>query len=182
MCYRYKVASAAIASLISIASFSSLATAESELYVTGGVASFDFDHASPTVATFRGGWNWNEHFGAEVEGSFGVSSDTIDPSEIELDIESQIGAYLVGHIPIGEKASVFARLGYVRTELEYEYSASGFIVDSDGVASGFGGQYMFTDRFGIRGDFTRMDTDGSINTNAIEALTVSGVFKFGGPE
>lgn len=182
MCYRYKVASAAIASLISIASVSSIATAESELYVTGGVASFDLDHASPTAATFRGGWNWDEHFGAEIEGSFGVDSDTIDPTEIELDIESQIGAYLVGRIPVGDNASFFSRVGYARTEIDVNFGPSSQIIQSDGISVGFGGEYMFTDQFGIRGDYTVMDVEDGAMTDAISVFGVSGVYKFGGPK
>ncbi len=182
MCYRYKATTVALASLVSIAAFSSLAKAESELYVTGGVASFDLDHASPAAATFRGGWNWAEHFGAEIEGSFGLDSDTIDPSEIELDIESQIGAYLVGRVPVGDNASFFSRVGYARTEIDINFGASSQIIQSDGISVGFGGEYMFTDQFGIRGDYTVMDAEDGAFTDAISVFGVSGVFKFGGPE
>lgn len=179
MCYRYKATSIALASLIPIAAFSAMATAESELYVTGGVSSFDLDYATPTAATFRGGWNWNENFGAEIEGSVGIDSDSIDLAQVDLDIDSQVGAYLVGRIPVGDQASVFGRVGYARTEVEYNYSASSFITRADGVAIGFGGEYMFSDKFGIRGDYTRMDSDDERFADTADVLSLSAVFKFG---
>jgi hypothetical protein len=179
MCYRYKATSVAFASLISIAAFSVQAMAESDLYVTGGVSSFDIDDASPTAATFRGGWNWNEHFGAEIEGSVGIDSDAFAAAPFDLDVESQVGAYFVGRVPVSDNASFFGRVGYARTEIESLFSASSFIIQTEGIAFGAGGEYMFTDRFGIRGEYTQLDTDGETR-DAIEVLSLSAVIKFDG--
>ena len=99
-----------------------------------------------------------------------------------FDIESQIGAYLVGRVPVGDNASFFSRVGYARTEIDINYGASSQIIQSDGISIGFGGEYMFTDQFGIRGDYTVMDAEDGAFTDAISVFGVSGVFKFGGPE
>jgi len=162
--------------VLGIASFP-IAYAESDLYVNGGVTSFDLDGAEPTAATFRGGWMWSENFGAELEGSFGLTSDDLGGSQLEYSIENQIGAYLVGRIPVTERASLFGRLGYTRTEIEIEYADSSWIQTEDNVAFGAGGELMFTDRFGIRGEYTRTEAD-----DWIERFSLSGVIKFGGPK
>lgn len=180
MCYRSKVASVAFASFISITSFPFIATAESELYVTGGFSEFDLGIADSHGATFRGGWNFSEHLGAEIEGTIGTDSQHWEATGAELGVDSQIGGFLVGRVPIGENASMFARIGYTRTEVEHDLGASEFNVRTDDFAFGFGGEYMFTDRFGIRGDYTQSETDLGPGSNQIDAFTLSGVIKFGG--
>ncbi len=161
---------------------SPIAAAESELYVTGGVSSFDLGSVTPSGGTIRGGWRWDEHFGAEIEGSFGLESDATDFLNSNINIEGQVGAFLVGRLPINDKVSVFGRIGYARTEVEYDFSNNQYIRTADGIASGIGAEYSFTDRFGIRGDLTHTDGGGGIGVDAIDALSVSAVFKFGGPE
>lgn len=160
---------------------SPIAAAESELYVTGGVSSFDPGSNSSDGATIRAGWRWDEHFGAEIEGSLGEKTDTPDNFR-EVGIDSQVGVFLVGRAPLGENASVFARIGYTRTEVEYEYYGNKFLSRSDTPAFGFGGEYMFNERLGVRGDYTYFDHDDSPSAGPVNALSVSAVFKFGGPE
>ena len=111
-----------------------------------------------------------------------MDSEASDVLGGDIKLDSQVGAYLVGRIPVDDKASVYGRVGYARTEVEFDYSGGDFIRTSDGIAFGFGGEYMFTDRLGIRGDYTSTDGEGGIGAGSIEAFSLSGVIKFGGPE
>lgn len=154
--------------------------AESDLYVSGGLSSFDLPGAEPSAVTVRGGWLWNEHFGAELEGSFGIGSDEVGASGLQLDIESQVAAYVVGRVPLGDWVSLFGRIGYARTELELEFLEAARIEQTDGIAFGAGGEIMLTDRFGLRGEYTRMSTDDDTGYDEIDVLSLSGVIKFGG--
>lgn len=180
MCYRYKVTGVAFASFVSIAVFSPVVTAESELYVTGGVSSFDLGGADPTAATFRGGLTWNETFGAEIEGSFGIDEHDYAAADIQLDVDGQVAAYLVGRLPVGEKGSVFARIGYSRTDIEGTAQGQSNVVRTDGIAYGAGGELMLTDRFGIRADYTRLTGEEDTLAKATDVFSLSGVVKFGG--
>ena len=123
---------------------------------------------------------WNETFGAEIEGSFGIDEHDIAVADIQIDVDSQIAAYLVGRLPVGEKGSVFARIGYSRTDIEGTAQGRSNLVRTDGIAFGAGGELMLTDRFGIRADYTRLTGEQDTLATDTDVFSLSGVIKFGG--
>lgn len=165
-----------------LSSFTQAAFAESDWYVTGGVSSVDIDSATPTALTVRVGGRLNDFLGGELEGSIGLSDDDLGPgSGADVGVEHQIGAYLVGRLPASENAVLLARIGYV--ESEFDADATGIVtnaVTEHGFSVGVGGEYMFTEQLGIRADYTITGADDQAPFDSIEAVSLSGVFKFGG--
>ena len=124
-----------------------------EVYGTVGYANVDAD--GPTLGAIQGrlGYKFNPYVGVEGEAAFGVSGDTT--SGVDVDLKHEVGAYVVGFVPVSPKADLFARVGYSSTSFDTSVGD----VDGDGVAYGFGGQYHFTDKDGVRLDWTRHDYD-----------------------
>ena len=124
-----------------------------EVYGTVGYANVDAD--GPTLGAIQGrlGYKFNPYVGVEGEAAFGVSGDTT--SGVDVDLKHEVGAYVVGFMPVSPKADLFARVGYSSTSFDTSVGD----VDGDGVAYGFGGQYHFTDKDGVRLDWTRHDYD-----------------------
>jgi len=118
----------------------------------------------------RLGWQSASFFGAEVEGSFGVTSDNDDfdfgtglvPAETRVD--NQIAAFATARYPVGQKIDLIGRYGYHRTELSAEADVMGATVEddftTDGIAYGAGVEYKFSPVTSVRADYTRYDLDG----------------------
>ena len=111
--------------------------------------------------TGRVGVNFGPNFAVEGEGSFGVKGD----SGTELD--SEIGVFAVGKLPVNPSLDVFGRVGVSRIET----SPFG---DEDGLAYGAGAQWNLTAQDGIRGDWTRHDYDAG----DVDAYSLSYVRSF----
>lgn len=144
-------ASAAVLALAAPA----LAQAETSWYGSLGYASVDIDPVKLGAIQGRLGAQLNDHFAIEGEAAFGVADDTIGPFTVELN--NEVAAFLVGKVPVGEKLDVFARLGYSSTEIDI----SGTSGSGDGVAYGVGVEGFFTEKDGVRLDWTRHDADGT---------------------
>ena len=170
----------AVAAVLAGACLGPTAMAESDLYVTGGYSAFDSEGATINALTLRGGMSFHEIFGGEFEASFGLGAEDVGGnlgSQVEL--ENQFAAYLVGRYPVMRDVDVLARIGY--TTGEYQSSTSGVTGDAevDGLAFGIGGEYMFTEQFGVRADYTRVEAEDDSFDGGIDVFAFSGVFKFG---
>lgn len=144
---------AASAALLSVAAIPAVSQAQ-EVYGTIGYAGVEANDADLGAIQGRLGYRFNPYIGVEGEAAFGVADDTVGGVDVEL--KHELGAYVVGFLPVTPRADLFARVGY--TSAEFDTSLGG--VDNDGAAWGVGGQYHFTDKDGVRLDWTRHDYDG----------------------
>ncbi|KCZ60228.1 outer membrane beta-barrel protein [Hyphomonas chukchiensis] len=148
---------------------------EKGFYGTFGYGNYSADDADLGAIQLRGGYNFNEFLGAEIEGAIGVAdeSTSIAGVDVDVELENSYGAYAVGRIPFSEKADVFGRVGYVSTEIKA--SASGFSAsaDDDAAALGIGGDYYFAPNQGVRLGYTYLDYDDSV-----DVIDIAYVLKF----
>jgi outer membrane immunogenic protein len=150
-------------SLVALAAAPAFAQ-DTGFYGTIGYGNYGADDADLGAVQLRGGYNFNEFLGAEIEAA-GI--------DVNVELENSYGAYAVGRIPFAEKADVFGRIGYVSTEIKASaggVSASG---DDDAAALGVGGDYYFAPNQGIRVGYTYLDYDDSI-----DVIDVAYVLKF----
>lgn len=133
-----------------------------DVYGTVGYANVDTDTAKVGALQARLGYKFTPYVGVEGEASFGVKDDNYGGVNIKL--KDQVGAYVVGFMPVTPKAELFARLGYSAATFDTSVGNR----DVDGVAYGVGGQYHFTDNDGVRFDWTRHDySAGNANVYAL---------------
>ncbi len=132
-----------------------VASQAQEIYGTVGYANVEADDASVGAIQGRLGYKFNPYVGIEGEAAFGVSGDTV--GGVDVDLQHEVGGFLVGFAPVTPNVDLFARVGYTSTRSETSLGD----VDSDGVAWGVGGQYHFSDRDGVRLDWTRHDYDAA---------------------
>lgn len=131
--------------------------------------SLDVDLGSITA---RGGYDFNQNFGVELEGSFGVSDEDVLGATVELNY--LVGAYGKIQAPLAETFNVFARAGVVNAELEV---SGGGLSESDsetGFGVGAGATLDVTDTVYVRGDYTRLDIDDL----EADTFTISVGFRF----
>jgi outer membrane immunogenic protein len=170
----------ALAALIAAPLLAPVAMAETELYLNGGIAAIDGDGATLQAVTVRGGVAFHELLGAELEASFGIGAEELDDDlGAEIELENQFGGYLVARYPVLPGIEALGRIGY--TTGEFQASASGISgdVEIDGFAFGFGGEFMVTDQFGIRGDYTRIEADDEDLDGGVNVFALTGVYRFG---
>jgi hypothetical protein len=146
----------AAASMLVAPAFMTAQAQNSGVYVSGGYTHFDGDGGAELGGiTGRVGVEFGPNFAVEGEGTFGVKDD----GGTELD--SELGVFAVGKLPINPSFDIFGRVGVSRIET----SPGG---DEDGLAYGAGAQWNLTAQDGIRGDWTRHDYDvGEVDAYAL---------------
>ncbi|MBL8557539.1 MAG: porin family protein [Hyphomonadaceae bacterium] len=163
---------AALTALAAAIGFAAPAQAQTGAYVNGGYTHYDADDVTLGGVTGRLGYRFHPNVAVEGEASFGVKDDNVGPVNVELD--HAIGVFGVGILPVTPNFEVFGRVGY--GQVKASASVPGFAVsaDEDGFAFGGGAQYMFTDKFGVRGDYTRLEGDD----DGVNTFSASAVIKF----
>jgi len=131
------------------------------------------------MITGRLGYRVNKYIAVEGELGFGLGGDDFDQtipvdvlgtslnvdSNIKLDVENYYVGFVRGIVPISDEFEVFGRVGYGSATGSADVTASvaGFTAsgseedDISGLAYGVGGQFNFTDKDGIRADYTRLE-------------------------
>ncbi len=157
-------------------------------YASGG---YTYIHVSDSglgadlgAITGRFGARYKRYFGAEAEGSVGIVNQKIsgvvqgvNVTGVSLDLNSQFAGYLVGYLPVGERAELLARAGYGRAELSASYQGHTVSESGDTWNVGVGGQYRLDRYNGVRVDYTRYTATQSAGTN-IDTVTASYVRRF----
>ncbi len=138
------------AALLAVAAVPAVSQAQ-EVYGTVGYAHADTGSADVGAIQGRIGYKFNPYVAIEGEAAFGVKDDR------DVELKHELGAFVVGSVPVTPQAELFARVGYSGAKFD---TAAGKI-DRDGWAYGVGGQYNFTAKDGVRVDWTRHDYKGN---------------------
>lgn len=163
----------ALVSLAAVLMASPAAFAQGELELSGGYTHLNADSVDLGAVNARGTYFFNRYLGAEAEVAIGVKDDDFGVGKIELD--NSLGAFGVVRAPIAERAELFGRVGYAKSEFNASVPGLGSASDDiDGVAYGVGGKLFLTERVGLRADVTRYEGDN----NEADAFTIGGVVKF----
>lgn len=139
--------------------------AHAEPYANLGYTWYDAEGDDVGGVTGRLGYRFTPHLGVEAEGTLGV--DDNDGAELN----SALGAYAVGTLPIGTSLDVHGRVGYNQLDID---RTSGPDIDDGGLSYGAGVGWQATQNFGLRADWTRTETDGG----DADGLSVGGAFRF----
>lgn len=157
-----------------------------DAYGSVGVSSFNTDLLDAKLAVVQGrvGVKLLPYLGVEAEAGTGFSDDTshvryapfIWTTTTELNY--QVAGYVVGFLPLTEKAELFARVGYGKAKFDYDWVIDNQSLSNsnsrDGWSYGGGGQYFFDGKNGVRLDYTRHDFD----EDKVDAWSVGYVRRF----
>jgi len=117
-------------------------------YVGGEVGKFDIGDDDDTAFKITGGYQINRTFAAEVSyGSF------FDKGGVELTGFELVG---VASFPLGNKFSVYGKLGFLMWEADAGVGGS---EDGTDLTFGLGVQYDVTNKLGLRAGWQRYDID-----------------------
>jgi hypothetical protein len=135
------------------------------------------------AVSLRAGADFGQYVGVEGEGSFGVADAGLSAAGVsaKLHLNDEYAAYGVVRYPVLANANLFARLGYGHIDAKASASAGAVSTSAtDGVDSlnyGFGGQYVFDGKNGMRLEYTRFDVRGH-DAKAADSWSLSYVRKF----
>lgn len=176
------IAAASVAALATVG-FAGAASAQdtsgTTVYGTVGYANVSADDgADVNLGALQGriGARFGKYFGVEGELAAGVKGDDFDVlgTNVDVDLKHEVGAFAVGYYPVTERFDIFARAGYASSEIKAKGAGVSQSADLDGFAYGIGGQYFFTEKDGVRLDWTRHDGDDA----EADVVGVSYVRKF----
>jgi outer membrane immunogenic protein len=140
--------------------------AQEGLYAGAGYTHYNPDHTSGADLgglTGRLGYRFNPNFAVEGEATVGVHDD----SNAKLD--SAVGVYGVGILPLSNNFEVFARAGLQNTDVNGR-GAAPVSFDDTALGYGAGGELKLSPRFGVRGEYTRLAGDADTDTWAISGV------------
>ncbi len=144
--------------------------------LSGGWSRLSADEVDLDAIVARGTFHLNDHIGAEVEGQFGVSEDSVGPIDVELD--SGYGIFGRGDIQVLDTLGLFGRIGYVDVEIDASLPGFSLSESGDGWAAGVGGELFFlgpAGANGVRADYTRYEFDDG----DADGFSISFVHRFG---
>ena len=150
------------------------------LDVAGETVDLGTEDADITMINGRIGYRFNDFFAVEGEVGFGLGSDDIDrivpvevapfgtvdvDANVDLSVDNYYVAFARGILPVADQFDLFVRVGYGEANADADVTASalgftttGSVSDSEsGFAYGIGGQFDFTEKDGIRVDYTLLD-------------------------
>lgn len=122
-----------------------------------------------------GSYMFNKNFGIEGGMSkFGEPNDRSIPSDMQVDTEIY-DLYAVAAYPLGENLGLIGKIGIASSNTETEVNDTNEThYTSTDLALSFGGQYDFSERFGVRGEFEWFESAVSGELK----YSLSGVFRF----
>jgi OOP family OmpA-OmpF porin len=117
-----------------------------------------------------GGWELNRNIAIEAAWvDLGEVSGSMGGSAASIEVDGWVLAGK-GMLPINEQFGVFAKLGMIMWDAEGGGAASGIDDDGTDLIYGLGAQYMFTDRFGVVGEWEWYDIDTDVDLFSIGAF------------
>jgi hypothetical protein len=158
----YKLA--LLAAVAALALMTAPQSASAQAYVGAGYTNFDYDGGDVGAVTGRLGYRLSPHLAVEGEASTGVDDDD------GIELNHNLGAYARAILPVTSNFDVHGRVGYTTSEVDTPLGD----VDDDGLAYGAGAEYRFTQNFGLRADWTRLEGDEAES----DALSLGGVLNF----
>lgn len=159
----FAVAAAALG-VVGLTSTASAQDLGNNWYGNLGYTHFDTDRGNLGGVTGRLGYQFTPMLGVEGEASTGVNNDRFGK------LNDAWGLYGVGTLPVSQSLNVFGRVGYQQIHINGRNGAS----DSNGEGLGYGAglQWNATERWGVRGEYTRL-SDADADT-----WSLAGVMKF----
>lgn len=154
-----------------------------DLDVAGQAVDLGTEDADITIINGRVGYRFNDYFAVEGEIGFGTGGDDIDRvvpvdggilGTVNVDVNAtlDVDTYYIGFAraiyPISDQFDIFIRGGFGEANAEADLIgnalgqtlAASASQDESGFAYGIGGQYNFTEKDGVRVDYTLLeDTD-----------------------
>jgi len=120
------------------------------------------DKARTGSVQARLGLDLNRYLAVEAEYGLGVQGNdrNIDGISVRTTQPSEAAGYVVGKWPVSDDFKLFARGGYGRTSIQENIEGTKYSVGGDHWSYGLGGEYAFTERDGVRADWTRREFKG----------------------
>lgn len=138
-----------------------------EWYGTAGYAATDADSVNLGAIQGRIGVKLNPYVGFEGEAAIGVKEDdvTVGATNVNVKLNHEVAAFVVGYLPVSPSTDLFVRAGYGSSEIEASAAGTSFSGSDSGLVYGVGGQHYFTDKDGVRVDWTKHEFDGGGDAN-----------------
>jgi OOP family OmpA-OmpF porin len=133
---------------------------ETGWYVGADIGQLDLEGADKdTAIRFLGGYKINRTFAAEVGYAMLYDKDDVEVTAWEL-----VG---IAKMPLGNKFSVFGKLGFAMWEAEADVLGLTFKDDGTDLTFGAGVQYDVSRNLGLRAQWQRYDVDADADVLSI---------------
>jgi len=124
-----------------------------------------FDDLHPSAVRLRLGADLHRYFGIELQGAFGVADDSLDYMgyEVELDVDSYLGVYGKGMLPVTDRFSLYGLAGYASTKAKAKIPELDVSESDTGSGFSYGGglDFKLGERLHLTADVMQIVDDGA---------------------
>lgn len=118
--------------------------------ITADYFSGSFD-AQPLAFRVKGGGEIYENLVVEGYIGMGIGDDTVEDTDIDLEVDSMIGVNLKGLIPLGDTAAFYGKVGFARITFE---DSDKDTYDENGLTYGIGAQFSVSETLAFTLDYS----------------------------
>lgn len=169
-----------IAAILAGALFANVAAAASPGWYAGaqyGALTYDnnlgSEDANLGALVLRGGVDFSPNFAVEGRFGFGIGDDAANSATIKLD--SMVGAYAIGKLPLGGSVDLYGVLGYTRFDMTFSNSLISVSADGSDLSVGVGADFRFGEAWSAGIEYMNYyDKDGE----KITALSIGANYRF----
>ena len=128
-----------------------------------GYTLYDIEDTDFDAISLRAGYDFNRWLGVEAEGLFGMGDETVDVLGVDVDasLNYSLGIFGKATLPLSDRASLFARLGFATAELEASALGVSETESEEAIAIGAGGEFAISGPHHVRAEYTRYEFDDS---------------------
>ncbi len=121
----------------------------------------------------RGGFDFNPNFSVEARYGFGLGDDNANGATIKLD--SMLGAYAIGKLPLGSAVDLYGVLGYTRFDMTFSNNTTTVSSDGSDLSFGVGADLRFGEPWSAGIEYMNYyDKNGE----KITALSIGASYRF----
>ncbi|WP_019022875.1 MULTISPECIES: porin family protein [unclassified Thioalkalivibrio] len=140
-------------------------------YVGGQYSHLDADVSgvsgswNPDALVARGGYFFNEYFAVEGRAGTGLSDDTDNGVDVELDY--MIGGYARGNLPVSNVVSLYGMAGVTHAEATASGGGVSVTDDDTGPSYGVGAEFNVANDLGLSVEWMRYMDESDYDVDAI---------------
>lgn len=136
-----------------------------------------FPKAEPSAISFKYGVQFNPNFAVETRLGTGLSDGDVNISGIPVSVgvESFIGIYLKGIIPVGNRFAPYAMVGYTNAKLKLKSGAFSDTASDSDFSYGAGADFPVSKNVSLNLEVARLFTGDGYK---VDAVSLGATYKF----
>lgn len=129
----------------------------------------ELEDLEPTALVGKMGYFLVDQIAVEGRLGLGATDDTVNDYGVPVDMEvdRMYGVYLVGHLPLGDQATLYALVGHSNFKATFSAEGESIPESESGFSYGFGVDLYPSEQFGVNLEYTQYLDETDFDLSAV---------------